>query len=228
MDAIMELPRNWTQPVALPANLGAWLDNSPSRRRNWDKFAASYRQRAEWIVSRYASFDFAQSLFQAVAKYGYLTERQGAAVERMIDKDAAREVQRAEAVATAPEANMAAVEECFARAKANGVQRPKLRVAGVILSPAPAGGRNPGAIYVKDRGTKEYLGKVADGRFVCSAAGQGRKAEVAEIARDPKAAAIAYGKEYGICSVCGRELSDPESVAAGIGPVCASKYGWAA
>lgn len=38
--------------------------------------------------------------------------------------------------------------------------------------------------------------------------------------------AITYGREIGACSMCGRTLTDPESIAAGIGPVCAEKAGW--
>lgn len=33
--------------------------------------------------------------------------------------------------------------------------------------------------------------------------------------------AKSYGLQFGRCCVCGRELTDPESVANGIGPVCA-------
>lgn len=47
-----------------------------------------------------------------------------------------------------------------------------------------------------------------------------------EIAKDPRAASIRYGHELGSCGVCGRTLTDPESIAAGIGPVCAGKSGW--
>jgi len=47
-----------------------------------------------------------------------------------------------------------------------------------------------------------------------------------DLAVDPANAATRYGRELGICSVCGRPLTDPESRAAGIGPVCAGKRGW--
>jgi len=30
----------------------------------------------------------------------------------------------------------------------------------------------------------------------------------------------------GTCRICGRELSNPASIAAGIGPVCAARYRW--
>lgn len=35
-----------------------------------------------------------------------------------------------------------------------------------------------------------------------------------------------FGKLYGRCCVCGRILTDEESIEAGIGPVCAGKEGW--
>ena len=36
--------------------------------------------------------------------------------------------------------------------------------------------------------------------------------------------AAAYGRRSGRCCCCGRELTDPASIAAGIGPVCAAKF----
>ena len=41
--------------------------------------------------------------------------------------------------------------------------------------------------------------------------------------RDPRGHMMRYGHATGVCGVCGRALSDPESVALGIGPVCAGK-----
>jgi len=37
--------------------------------------------------------------------------------------------------------------------------------------------------------------------------------------------AAAFGKLYGICCVCGKDLTDEKSIAAGIGPVCIMKLG---
>ena len=47
-----------------------------------------------------------------------------------------------------------------------------------------------------------------------------------EVAADPRAASVAYGRELGRCGVCGRTLTDADSIAAGIGPVCAGRVGW--
>lgn len=45
------------------------------------------------------------------------------------------------------------------------------------------------------------------------------------IKNDPLAAAKAYGTELGVCGVCHKTLTDPESIANGIGPVCAKRLG---
>lgn len=44
------------------------------------------------------------------------------------------------------------------------------------------------------------------------------------ILADPKAAMAEYGHLTSTCGICGRPLEDAESVARGIGPVCASKF----
>ena len=49
---------------------------------------------------------------------------------------------------------------------------------------------------------------------------------LAVIALDPKAASAQYGHLIGHCGVCGRTLTNPESLERGIGPVCADKMGW--
>lgn len=43
-------------------------------------------------------------------------------------------------------------------------------------------------------------------------------------AAGPLEAAKAYGREIGCCGVCNRTLTNPDSIAAGIGPVCARRY----
>lgn len=69
-----------------------------------------------------------------------------------------------------------------------------------------------GQRYGAQRPGKTYDGKVAT--------------ELQLILRDPKAASLAYGKLMRRCGVCGRVLEDAESVARGIGPICAVKKGW--
>jgi hypothetical protein len=38
--------------------------------------------------------------------------------------------------------------------------------------------------------------------------------------RMTKEQAAAYGRKTGVCLICGRQLTDPTSVAQGIGPIC--------
>lgn len=48
---------------------------------------------------------------------------------------------------------------------------------------------------------------------------------LAELLSNLDESIVAYGRETGNCACCGRELTNPESVALGIGPICASKFG---
>lgn len=137
----------------------------------------------------------------------------------------------AEPQAAAPVVTLDEVKACFDRASAAGIKWPKLRFAGFVLSPAGANSVNAGAVYVKtartDDGEGVYLGKVMNGRFAASRdCDADTKTRVLAVCADPKAAAIAYGKEFGRCSVCARPLTDADSVAAGIGPICAKRYGF--
>lgn len=47
---------------------------------------------------------------------------------------------------------------------------------------------------------------------------------LAEVLANGEAHAIAYAKITGKCGVCNTKLTDPKSIAAGIGPVCAKKF----
>lgn len=47
---------------------------------------------------------------------------------------------------------------------------------------------------------------------------------LAEFDLDPLAAAMKHGKLSGRCCSCGRDLTDPASIEAGIGPICAAKF----
>lgn len=51
-----------------------------------------------------------------------------------------------------------------------------------------------------------------------------KAAILAAIAVDPMAAMLRYGQEIGACGHCGRTLTDADSRARGIGPVCAARY----
>jgi hypothetical protein len=58
------------------------------------------------------------------------------------------------------------------------------------------------------------------GRFEYAAGAVYRLSAAQRLSADECAA---IGREFGVCVVCGAELSDPASVARGIGPVCATR-----
>ena len=190
-----------------------------------DSFKADFPAEYEWMVASAARFDFAQSMLDAVRKYGSLTERQLAAVQKCVAKAAERVAERQQRADSAPSVSIEAIETAFSNAKGAGIQRPKLRLDTFVFSLAPDSGKNAGAIYVKEDG--QYLGKVMGGKLFavrdCSAEAQNR---ILAVASDPASAAVAYGKKFGSCAVCARTLSDPVSVERGIGPICAGRFGW--
>lgn len=198
----------------------------------WENFIAQHPLEAAWIEGSRASFAFAQSMYDAIAKYEGLTERQLAACTNAATKfnaaRAARQAAQEQALAAAPVVDMTKIEAAFASALGAGLRSPKLRIGKLVLSPAKATSKNAGAIYVKGGEAFEapYFGKIFEGKFIksrdCDAA---TEALIIEAAKDPLAAAVAYGKETGICSCCGRELTNKISIELGIGPICRSKWG---
>lgn len=216
----------------------------PTRRGNRDTYlaavSAQYADRAaplstraqswatanpsayQWIIDHCDTNEFAGSLHASLRKWGALTERQLTAVEGAI----ARAKIAADKALNAPTLSVEPIEVAFGKATAAGIARPRLRLGEFVFSPAPATGKNPGAIYVKGAdGT--YLGKVAGSRlFTVSSVSPVLEAEIVSVAADPLNAAIAYGKRYGKCSVCARTLTDEDSINRGIGPVCAERFGW--
>jgi hypothetical protein len=161
------------------------------------------------------SSDFAASLVEYYTQHGYLSDRQWAAAERM----------RIEAV----------------EGRGRKASEP-VKVEGLDLSNLPAGHYgvpgNDSRLKVQiDRPTE---GDWTDWIFVKDGAvyGQGRKyghqkpgqtyrgeieAELRVILADPYEAMAEYGRLTETCGLCGRPLEHEDSVARGIGPVCARK-----
>lgn len=193
--------------------------------QNLEAFAIEQPAVAAWFTG--STFPFAVAMREAVTKYGSLTERQLAASNNAIDKLNAAKAQRQDRITNAPAVNAAALSEAFAKATGSQKTAPKLYVAGLRIKPAKATSANAGALYVTERSTNLYLGKVIGGKFhssrECTAEQQ---ATVLDVIADPKGAAVKHGKLTGTCAVCGRELTDQASIDAGIGPVCATKFGW--
>jgi hypothetical protein len=189
-----------------------------------EAFKAAHPEVAAWIVGS-PGFPFAVAMADALAKYGSLTPNQLAACERCVTARANARTAATERVAAAPAITVAKIEEAFTAAREAGKKRLLLRLDTFEFKPAGATSANAGAIYVTEAGA--YLGKITGGKFICTReCGDDRQARVLTAAADPKAAAVAFGKRTGSCSCCGRELTNAESIELGIGPICASKWGW--
>lgn len=196
-----------------------------TQTKNTEDFATNYPVEYEWLTSSAPTFAFAASLLDAVAKYGDLSEKQLAAVRSILAKRAAREEAKVAAKANATEVDVTKIQTAFDTARANHVPKPKLNLGNFTFSRAPDHGRNPGAIYVKEGET--YLGKIVGGKLLpqleCT---ETRSSEIAAIAADPYAAALAYGERTRRCAICAHKLTNGVSVDIGIGPICRSNYGW--
>jgi hypothetical protein len=80
----------------------------------------------------------------------------------------------------------------------------------------PTAGRWAGFVFVKHIVSDEEL----------AVRGPAKATILSKIAADAPGAAARYGHEIGACGLCGRTLTNDESRARGIGPICAAKAGW--
>ena len=184
---------------------------------------------AAWLDANNGKFDFATSMVDSLNRYSSLTDNQLAAVRRCLLRDEERELrrarERAEREEKAQSVDITPIIEAFERARSNGIRSPKLRLDTFVFSRAPDHGANAGAVYVKEG--ENYLGKIAAGRFQTSRECDAEtEARVLAVAADPATAATAYGRRYGRCSICGRELTRNESIDRAMGPICAERFGW--
>lgn len=164
--------------------------------------------------------DFAASLMEQHEAGRAWTENQIAAIKRIIAKvEETRKRKAEEAKASAPKFDLSPIREMFDAAGAH-IQRPTYRAEGLVISLAPATGMNAGALYIKtpDGG---YLGKLVGTAYIGDPCAQEALAKIAE---NPADAAVRYGRETGTCACCGRALTDPISIQAGIGPICAARF----
>lgn len=174
---------------------------------------------AKWFVYQiHRNNEFAISLDSKLTAYGELTERQLAAIESSIKRDAEwkakREADEAAQVSDPNALRLTIPEGMYA--VPGGETRLKVRID------KPEEGKWKGFVFVKDgaeygRGERYgmqkpnsvYVGKISD--------------ELRIIQANPEAASVAYGRLTGTCGRCGRKLEDAASIAAGIGPICAMK-----
>jgi hypothetical protein len=165
---------------------------------------------------------FAQDL---AAKFNRLSEKQYAWAHKLaVDNTVSKKVDD-----TQP-SQFEALFNAFEAAKAKGAKRLTLRFEGINVKP----NRDLSALWVTSQTEKEegnyglqpkYLGKVTR-QQIDSRLSDDVKEVILSASKDPLTAAIRYGKVSGECSCCGRELTDSQSIERGIGPICATKFGW--
>lgn len=199
-----------------------------TRQANDEAFAAEHASLISSLRDIASWHEFAASLIKQYDERGRLTDRQIDAARSALARVAERREQKrrernAEAASRSGTVGVEAINALFATAIGNGLKAPIFRTERLIIKPAK---RHPGTLYVTDRGLGgEYVGKIVDGKFLARREAQADTLSIlCEIAADPMKAAVEYGRSTGTCGCCGRELTDPASVAAGIGPICAEKW----
>ena len=182
---------------------------------------------------------FAASLVRQYDRKGDLSVPQWQAAERMFAKMDANAKRKEKAKA---DVDGSRIRKMFDDALANGKKRRALRAARmernpdgslvmvdgkpvaherIVMTPA----REPRTeIWVKVEG--EFCGGIKDGKFRPNAsAPEWLGSELQFLAADPSNTCRMYGMATDTCSCCGRTLTDPASIALGIGPICAEKWG---
>jgi hypothetical protein len=198
-----------------------WINDSNNRQR--------------WFMTQgKQAWDFPIKMYDALARYGTLTDGQLAAVQKCMQRDAERKAARdAEQAANAPAADAAGIDRlktafdtAIAKAAEKGLKMktPRITIGGITIKPAKATSANPGALYAY--ADRTYIGKIADGRFLAAReCSQEQSDKVMAFVNDPKAAAEAYGQTTGVCCICNATLRSNWKLR-GIGPICAEKFGW--
>lgn len=173
-------------------------------------FAEMYPREFAWINS--SSFDFALAMRETLKRYPTLTPKQLAAVQKCM---AFRQAPTEDPVLTSG-LDLSKLPE--GRYAVPGGPRQKFQVA-------KPDGKWLGWTFVSDAaeyGNRQRIGVQPYNAFYRGTHEQ----DLRIIAADPQAASAAYGKLTGTCGVCGRPLENEESVARGIGPICAGRMGW--
>lgn len=180
---------------------------------------------ADLVASR---TEFTASLYGQLTARGFLTENQINAWYRGWEKrKAAIAARTAETQAKGGTVNLDRIREMFDAAVASGYKKPVYRAEGLKISLASLTGRNAGCLYVVEIEDDAYQGKIEGVTFKAVRETKGTTlARLQAIAADPAAAAVAYGRRTGTCACCGRELTNHASIEAGIGPICAEKWGF--
>lgn len=158
---------------------------------------------------------FADSLMQGLAKYGCFTDRQRPHVERLI--------------ASVAPAQPGQAPVAGGQLRADELHRVLQNHAKFYVGDVTISRKNADQLcWIKHANSERVVGKI-DGGVVTLWKRDGvdqdeLRSLISELDGAPLQAAMKYGKLAGRCCSCGRELTDPDSIESGIGPVCATKF----
>lgn len=193
---------------------GARKAEDKARRDEAKKVKAELDPLADWLEAQTWS-EFALSLAAQYRQKGSLSPKQIASAKSMKAKVEARQKARDEKPETG--IDLADLPSGY-YAVPGGETRLKVRVAH-----GKPGTKWDGWTFVSDGaeyGARKNYGSQRPGNLY--------KGDIEEqlraILADPFEAQKAYGKLWGVCGACGRMLEDEDSIAAGIGPICAQKW----
>lgn len=134
------------------------------------------------------------------------------------------------AAAAKPSIDLKPVADFLKAAQERGLKSPKLRVLAMdgkteMRLGITRGGIAPGSISVKLG--DEFVGCVRPTGQTTNALSSDSKMQehLLAVAQNPAKAAKEYAALMGLCSFCGKQLTDAGSVEVGYGPICADKYG---
>lgn len=172
--------------------------------------------------------DFFNSLYTCAATKGELTEKQVDALRNSYIKEADYEVQKAENKKPKAEVTLTDLVVKFANAKNNDAKIPVIRaVEGEDVfkfTLAKANSKNPNFIYVKLN--DNYFGKISpEGQFFGWNTQKEDLANLIKVCENISQATINYGRKFGNCGFCLKELTTKESMNRGCGKICAEKFG---
>lgn len=195
--------------------------NSSEMEANLLAFEKEHQEEYKWIREQAATFEFAQSMRNAVMDFGDLTDGQRSAVQKCIERAKSFKVRQEARYKDAPSVDTSGVWAAFNR----GVPALYLAANGrqFKLTKAKSWSKNSGSLYVSSGDA--YLGKIIGEKFIpAKDCDEEIEADIYLAIDTPLASAIAYGKLTNRCSCCNRELTNSESIELGIGPICRTNY----
>ncbi len=179
---------------------------------------------------------FAHSLHDQLTRRGTLSESQVVSIRSMMEKEAAKQAEKLAAEKEQTDKNplLDKLAQAFLSSSAT-LKYPKLRLKTesgqpVVLTRCTENSKTPGHINITDGGpygANTYFGRIApDGRAIFKTENVEVVALLVKFNEDPQAEIKVQGIRTGQCCCCGRELTDQESIANGVGPICAEKWGF--